>query len=415
MASSEKREVPGVGGLIQTLALGPQDTHLYDLDDAPSCNPFTTPPSKRPTRGALEVKDQVFSPFLFDTINRVEIQRQGDLLGDVMLQIGLPVIPGATQNDYWRPNVGYILIKHIRLMLNDTELNSNERLYYDLYEQLYETDSTRRAIREMIGGEQANSLRLTREHVIIVPLKLFTSKRRGSSQTFMPMLATPGSSLYLEIETDSFLNCVTSYGGNAPPRSLDCTLLVEYVFIEGEEKERIINAPQTLLIETVQDAEGFSYREVNSQDGQAQLIPTQHVTVSLKEINFPAKAIVFAAYSTSDLQNRVYFQYQDVIESVSLRFNGNDRTEGQEPIDYYRLIQPYMHAPRCTGDNVFFYSFALQPRLLQPTGVFSFSNIREADLFITLKQPRDDIVVKAFVIGYSWVNFSHGFATTLFA
>lgn len=137
--------------------------------------------------------------------------------------------------------------------------------------------------------------------------------------------------------------------------------------------------------------------------------------VSLKEMNFPAKAIVFAAYRTTDLQRGEYFQYADVIESVSIRFDGNDRTEGREPIDYYRLIQPYMHAPRCTNDNVFFYSFALQPGLLQPTGAFSFSNIREGDLYIKLKEKAGDVVVKAFVIGYSWVQFKGGFATTLFS
>lgn len=416
MTSSEKRDVPGVGGLLQTLALGPQDQYLYTLDK-PGCNHFTKPFYIKTTRGALEVKEQQFSPFLFDTINRVEVHRQGDLLGDVMLEITLPVIPGATQNDYWRENIGYILIKHVRLLLNDTELNSTERLYYDLYERIYETESTRRAIRDMIGGDQPNTLRLTRQHIIIIPLKLFTSKRRGGNQTFMPLISTPGSALYLEIETESFINCVTSYTGNAPPRLLECNLLSEYAFLDDSEKERIINRPETetMLIETVQDAEGFSFREVNSQDGLNQIIPTNSVVVSLKEMNFPAKAIVFAAYSTTDLQNRNYFQYADVIESVSLRFDGNDRTEGQEPIDYYRLIQPYMHAPVCGPDNIFFYSFALDSLLLQPTGTFSFSNIKEASLAITLKESRDDIVVKVFVIGYTLLKLYHGYATTLFS
>jgi hypothetical protein len=414
--SSESREIPGVGGLLQTQAVGPQDLYLYELDESPHCNPFTRDTSIRTTRGAIEVKEQEFSPFFFDTINRVEIQRSGDLVGDVMLEITLPsfIDRGGTSNDYWRENIGYILVKHVRLLLNDTELNSSERLFYDLYEKLYETDSTRRAIRDMIGGDEPRQLQLNREHTIIIPLKLFMSKRRGSRQTFMPMISTPGSSLYLEIETESFKNCVTSYSGNDPPRTLECRLLTEYVFIEDDEKEKIVNQPQTMLIETVRDAEGYSFREVVSSDGLNQIISSDTVVVSLKEMNFPAKAIIFAAYRTSDLQARRYFEYADVIDSVSIRFDGNDRTEGQEPIDYYRLIQPYMHAPRCTNDNIFFYSFALQPVLLQPTGVFSFSNIREGDLYIKLREPANDIVVKVFVIGYSWVQFKNGIASTLF-
>lgn len=416
--NAEGREDPGIGGLIQTQALGPQDRYLYNLGETPSCNPFTRGQSLRTTRGAIEVKEQEFSPFLLDSINRIEIQRAGDLLGDIVLEINLPDMSerGGVADDYWKPNLGYVIMKHIRLMLNDTELNSSERLFYDLYERLYETDSTRSALREMIGdGNDRKKLQINREHTILVPLKLFTSKRRGSSQTFLPLLSTPGSSLYLEIETESFSNCVRSYSGNDPPRSLQCRLLTEYVFLEDEEKERIINEPQTMIIETVRDAEGYSFRDVTSNDGLNQIIPTDTVVVSLKEMNFPAKAIIFAAYRTTDLQQGKFFQYADVIESVSIRFDGNDRTEGREPIDYYRLIQPYLHAPRCTQDNIFFYSFALQPHLLQPTGTFSFSNIREGDLYIKLKEKASDIVVKAFVIGYSWVQFKGGFATTLFS
>jgi hypothetical protein len=410
----EARETPGVGGILQTLTLGPQDKRLYTLD-TPGCNPFTTTPTIRTTRGAIEVKEQAFSPFRFDAINRIELQRAGDLLGDITLEITLPSLfnRGGRGDEYWKPNIGYIIIRHIRLLLNDTELNSSERLYYDLYEQLYEPDSTRRAIRAMIGGEEPDQLQINREHTILIPLKLFTSKRRGR-QTFMPLISTPVSSLYLEIETEAFENCVTSYGGTDPPRTLECTILSEYVFLEDEEKERMINQPQTMLIETVADAEGFSYQEVLSVSGTNQIIATDRVIISLKEINFPVKAIMFAAYKTTDLQNRDYFQYIDVIESAAIRFDGNDRTEGSEPAQYYRLVQPYQHAPRCVNDNIFFYSFALDPSLLQPSGSFTFSNIREGDIMIKLKTKASDVVVKAFVIGYTWVQFKNGFATTLF-
>jgi len=415
---AENREIPGVGGLLQTQALGPQDKYLYELEDnkeQPHCNPFTRFRRLRPTRGAIEVKEQPFSPFTFDAINRVEIQRSGDLLGDIVLEITLPNLSsiGGTSQNEWRANIGYLLIKHIRLTLNDTELNSSERLYYDLYEQMYETTGTREAIREMIGGRDA--LKVTTEHVIFVPLKVFTSKRRGERQTFMPLISTPASSLYLEIETESFQNCVTSFSGRVEPVALECRLLNEYVFIEQEEKERIINEPQLMLIETVRDAEGYSFREVSSPDGLNQVIATDTVVVSLKEMNFPTKAIIFAAYRTVDLQQGRYFTYTDVIESASIRFDGNDRTEGQEPIDYFRLMVPYMHAPRCVDDNIFFYSFALRPNILQPTGTFTYSNIREGDIYIKLKEPARDVVVKVFVVGYTWVEFKNGYASTLFS
>lgn len=413
--SQEQRQTPGSGALLQLQSLGKQDTYLYDLTREARGNPFTKTGFLASSRGAIEHKEEVFEPFYFGNTNTISVPRRGDLLGDMYLQITLPAIPGAGIDDYWLPGIGYILLRRVRLLLNETEINSDERLYYDLYDRMFQTENIRLGVQEMIGTDGLQR-RLTEPHSFLIPLKFFCCKKRygNARQTFMPLLATPGSTIYISIEAESFENCITSYAGNTPPAELTCSLVCEFVFVDDAERESLINRPQTLMIEKVQDAEAFSSREIVSSDGTSIVYATDTVVVPLSEINYPVKALLFVAYFTSDVAQRRYFQYADIIQSASVRFDGNDRTD-QLDASYFQLLQPYFHAPRCDTNNIYLYSFALDPGLLQPTGAFTFANVRRPELFVKLKEPRRDVIIKVFAMGYTWLQFLNGRASPLFS
>ena len=401
---------PGIGAFVQLAARGPQEDVFYDTG---ATNPFTASCTRRSTQFAIEQKDVVFAAgFQFDKTNRLIIPRRGDMLGDIMLEFTLPIIEGATINDFWLDDIGYILLKHIRFSVDDVELSREERLWYDLSDALFMQEAKRNGIYQMIG--RGTPKRLTREHTIFVPLKLFCCKNHHLAQNFMPLLTAPGSHLMLEIESEAFLNCITSYGGTTPPTELPCKVLVDYVFLAGPEKERMINRPHTLLIETVQDAEGFSYKELISDSSGDLRIPTDSVVVDLSEVNFPVKSLVWVAYSTGDVAQKRFFQYEDIIKSASLQFDGVDRT-AFEHSQFYENVQTYFHATRCIPDKVFFYSFALDASAFQPNGHCTFGEVSRPTLNVKLKEKRDDVVVKVFVLGYRFLEFYRGRVRIKFA
>lgn len=405
--------VPGVGSFIQLASQGPQERILYDLHAGK--NAFTNTCWKQSTRFATEVKSESFPlGFQLDKVNTLSIPRRGDMLGDITLEITLPVVPGASIHDYWLDDIGYILLRHIRMSVDDVEISSEERLWYNLSDSLFTSHTKLSGIRDMIGTGRDKRLGLATEHTIYVPLKLFCCKNHHTSQNFMPLLISPGSSLQIEIDTESFTNCVTSYNGNAPPMELVCDVLIQYVFLDSAEKERLINRPQTLLIETVKDMEGYSYKEFISETGGDVRVPTDTVTINLSEVNFPVKTIVWTAYSMNDVNNRIFFQYMDIIQSASLKFDGIERTL-DEKASYYEGVQTFYHATRCVPDNVFMYSFAIDASAFQPSGHCTFGEIARPTLNITLKEKRSDVVVKVFILGYRFLEFDKGRVRIRFA
>jgi hypothetical protein len=412
MTTYPTSNTPGVGPLLQLNALGEQDNAMYDLLGEGS-NPFTADTFVKSTAGAVEQKEESFQTFTLGQTNNILLDRRGDMLGGVALEIKLPALANAGINDYWKENIGYILLRKIRLFLNDAELESSERLWYHIYDNLFLPDNIREGVLSMIGGNGPNTLRLSQEHIILVPLKLFHCKRHGQRQVFLPMITYyKGSTLSIEIETESFENSITSYAGNDEVTTLETKLIVDYVFLSQFERERLINKSFPVMVETVQDVEGYSFKEVRSSEGDI-FLPTNTVSIDMSEVNYPVKYLAFVAYSSSDLRNKNYFKYSDIIDTVTIRFDGQDRTEKFDS-KYFNLVQPFYYAKRCTDDHIFMYSFALHPHDMQPSGHFTFRNIRKPSVYITLKEKRRDIVVKCFIVGYRWITFAHGEAQVLY-
>jgi hypothetical protein len=190
-------------------------------------------------------------------------------------------------------------------------------------------------------------------------------------------------------------------------------LVTDYVFLDDLEKEQLVNRPYPVLAQIVQDVEQVSYREVLDSVTGDERIPTDTLLVDMSEINYPVKYICFVAYSVDAVERKEYFTYLDIIDRASLLFDNEERTEHQSK-DIYSLVQTYRHAKRCISDKVYMYSFALDAFDSQPSGHFTFSNVRRVKLRVTLREKRDDVIVKCFVVGYRWIDFENGSARVRF-
>lgn len=287
------------GTFIHIDALGPQDEFLSALPGTGQ----TKPPShfrqciRRHSRFALDVKEEEFpNGFFFGTNNRMDLGRRGDMLGDITLEIRLPIVDGASPSDTWIDGIGHVILRRLNLIVDDTLVQTQERLWYDLSDKIFLSAAHTNGKNEMIG--KGHVLSLTKSHILYLPLKLLSCKSHHKNQVFLPLLSVPGSTISLTFECESFENCVTSYSGNEPLRTLDVRALIEYVFLDSAEKERILRRPTTIMFEDVQDMESRSYVESNSTDG-AFRIPLDRVDVDLSELNVPVKALIWVSYLTN--------------------------------------------------------------------------------------------------------------------
>ena len=399
-----------VGTYLHLAAKGPQETLMYGTDPG---GPFSSC-YKRHTRYAIDTKELVFPDgCVFGKDARLVIPRDGDMLGDIVLEFHLPAVPGAAPTDRWVDAIGYVLFRRIRCVIDDIEISNTERLWYDIADRLFLKESHKAGVDAMIGRNRV--LPLTRSHVIYVPLKLFSCKAHRETQNFFPLLTAPGSTMSLTLELESFANCVTSYAGSLPPTQLKAHALVDYVVLEPAERERMINRPHTLLIDAEQDAEELTYKEFLSMDGGDARVPVDTVKIDLSEVNYPVKYIVWVVYANSALASKAYFTYLDEIKETRLLLDGNERFSSQDG-GYFQLVEHFFKGRRVTAaDGVYLYSFALDAASWQPCGHLTFGEVGKPVLDVTLKEKRSDRVVKAFIVGSKFVDIARGRVTVRYS
>lgn len=398
-----------VGTHLQLAAKGPQETVLYGEDPSP----FRPGCYKTHTRFAIETKDVVFPDgCLFGKETMLTIPRSGDMLGNIVLEFRLPALPNAAPTDAWVDGIGHVLFRRIKFAIDDIEISNTERLWYDISDRLFLKESYRHGMNEMIGKQR--SLKLSKEHVVYVPLKLFCCKNHHEIQNFFPLLTMPGSKMYLTVDMEDFTNCVTGYQGTVFPSSVACTALVDYVFLDGPEKERMINRPHTILVECEQDAEALTYKELLSDDGDVR-VPLDSVKVDLSEVNYPVKFLAWVVYANGDVKNKHYFTYVNETKTSTLLVDGVELFSSQDG-GYFQLVEKFNKALRASGqDGVCLYSFALDASSWQPCGHLTFGEVSKPVLQVDLNDKRADRVVKVFVVGYKFLDIVRGRVNVRFA
>lgn len=399
-----------IGAYIQLAAKGPQELMLYGKTKSQ----FQSGCYKTHTPFAVETREEVFPEgCMFGKENQMIVPRSGDMLGDIVLEFTLPALPGAAPTDTWVDSIGYVLFRRIKFAIDDVEISNTERLWYDISDKLFLKSSHKAGLDEMIG--RGRTLPLTRSHTIHVPLKLFCCKKHHNIQNYLPLLTMPGSNIYLTVELDAFDKCVTTYSGTSPPVAVQCTVLIDYVFLDGPEKERLINRPHTILIETEQDAEALTYNEVLSDGGDVRF-PLPSVKIDMSELNYPVKFLAWVVYANDATLTKSYFTYVDdeVVRSIVL-LDGNERFSSQDP-GYFQLVEKYFHSRRTSPrDGIFLYSFALDASSWHPCGHLTFGEVGKPVLQVDFVRPRVDRVVKVFVVGYKFLDISRGRANIRFS
>lgn len=393
-----------VGTYIQLAAKGPQDLVIYGNEKGP----FQPGCTKTHTRFAIETREEVFpNGCAFGKESQMTVPRSGDMLGNIVLEFHVPAVPGASVNDTWVDSLGYVLMRRVKFAIDDIEISNSERLWYDMSDRLFLKENYREGMNEMIGRNRV--LKMNRAHILYVPLKLFCCKKHHETQNFLPLLTAPGSKMYLTIDIEAFDQCVTQYSGAQPLSHIECNILIDYVFLENAEKERMINRPHTILVESEQDAEALTYTEMLSSDGGDVRIPLDSVKIDLSEINYPVKFLAWVVYDNNVRQTKSYFTYHpDAIKQSVLLLDGVERFSSQDP-GYFQLIEKFNHASNVpVQDGVFLYSFSLDASSWQPCGQLTFGEVSLPLLQVDLTEKRSDRVVKVFVVGYKFLNIERG-------
>ena len=316
---------------MQLVAYGAQDVYLTG-------NPqitFFKVVYRRHTNFAQECIEQTFSGAV-GANKRVTatLARNGDLVKEIYAHLTVSDSNDATDALTWA-----------EVEIGGQTIDKQYSQWMDIYNQLFETNHDYR-------------LALCKGTDVFIPLRFWFNRNPGLA---LPLIALQYHEVKINIELGSGVS--------------DGSLLVNYVYLDTDERRRFAQVSHEYLIEQVQftGAESLPSGKTNNK-----------VTLNY---NHPVKMLAWSATRA--------------LGEAKLQLNGHDRASSKSA-DYYKFVQPYesglghstvmdmsddnrswVATTRAAVSNVYMYSFALKPGEHQPSGTCNFSRIDNAVLNVT--------------------------------
>jgi hypothetical protein len=199
----------------------------------------------------------------------------------------------------------------------------------------------------------------------------------------------------------------------------DAFMLIEYIFLDDEERVRFSQARHEYLIEQL------LYNGEKTINGL-------HQQFKLGFIH-PTKEIYWVTQLSQTQNTRIndHFNYTDAFErdeqgeligknistNATLFFNGKERVTFRE-IQYFDDIQSYQHHTNGPREGISMYSFCVNPEKHQPSGVANLSKIDNIRLRLAV-QPQIDFLntakIRVYGITYNILRIANGISGLVFS
>lgn len=402
------------GGLLQLVAQGAQDAYL-------SGNPqitFWKGLYKRHTNFAME-------PFRVNLTGQANwgvkhsaiLPRHADLVSNAYIEVELPTNDDSDlvyHTDEDRVKALFNLIDYVELDVGGQVI---DRLYGEwmyLWSQLTYTTDQRSKLGFLFGGygtlpDCGYNGRPRHGNKTYIPLSFWFARNPGAA---LPLIALQYHEVKINILWNKEKLIFQTSGGSdkspnsAPPRQAN--LLIDYIYLDVEERRRMAQESHEYLIEQTQ---------FNEDKG----ITSGNVKLDLT-FNHPVKELVWVTQAAGKRDCRISngsinpLSYDRIIDTCSLQINGQDRV-APLPFEYYQRVQPYQHHSGTVLDGVSCYSFAIRPEEHQPSGTCNFSRIDTAHIAFTVDGAiemglADDKVynIRTYAVNYNVLRVMSGMA-----
>ena len=286
------------GGLMQLVAYGAQDIYLTG-------NPqitFFKVVYRRHTNFSMEAIEQTINGSstltASSTSGTVTISRNGDLVGRVYVTSSTP---GITDGDE--------LVNEVELEIGGQRIDKHYKEWNQIWAELSTPDSKAVAYKAMTGAlsHGLNKTGTAGVNMVQLPLNFWFCRNPGLA---LPLIALQ----YHEVKLKFTWGTSTAVGTTAT-----CKVIVDYIYLDTDERRRFAQQSHEYLIEQLQR---------QNETG----------TTSMKlNFNHPVKELIW----TSDQS------YTD----AKLVLNGHDRFQKQEE-EYFQLRQPMDHHTAVPGANI---------------------------------------------------------------
>ena len=432
---------------MQLVAYGAQDIYLTG-------NPqitFFKVIYRRHTNFSMESIEQTFNGQAdFSKKVTCTISRNGDLIHRTYLRVELPnvVVPNNAAFR-WVNWVGHVLVKSVELEIGGQRIDKHYSDWLHIWNELTQCAGHQLGYANMVGNipslttplkNTSGSSVTVNGTTLYVPMEFWFARNPGLA---LPLIAlqyhevkinmelAPASSCYWAATTaDSGATWVNSSSAVATPSIGSCSLFIDYVYLDTDERRRFAQVSHEYLIEQLQYTGDESTNTANNKiklnfnhpckeliwvcqpdDNVGSSAPfgpqwfnytdaydNTYVSGSSAFLSSNVNLITPSPLTDRDAgsmpgmaaggANHVYVpvSFEDgsnPVQTAKLQLNGHDRFSAREG-RYFNLVQPYQHHENVPSQGINVYSFALKPEEHQPSGTCNFSRIDNATLSLTL-------------------------------
>jgi hypothetical protein len=237
---------------MQLVAYGAQDVYLTG-------NPqitFFKVVYRRHTNFSMECIEHTLSGNPdFGKKATVTITRNGDLAGAMYLKVVTQAATGFGSGNKvaWCKRLGHALIKSVELNIGGSRIDKQYGVWLDIWYELTHASGQARGYAKMVGDvpEMTTMATSLPEYTMYVPLQFWFCRNTGLA---LPLIALQYHEVRLHFEFTKASELV-SYTTGSTLSSLkmkDASLLVDYVYLDSEERRRFAQVGHEYLIEQLQ-------------------------------------------------------------------------------------------------------------------------------------------------------------------
>lgn len=249
------------GGLMQLVAYGAQDVYLTGN---PQITHFKTI-YRRHTNFSVEPFDLPIETAKPGARVSIEMVRNADLATKAYVRIPLPTLKaddsGWAGKLAWVRRLGHALIKNVVLKIGGgTEIDKHYGTWMDIWYELTHREGQARGYENMIGDipelTELKASQVPGGHTLFIPLLFWFCRNYGGA---LPLIALQYHPVRVDIEFEDISRLVVyslPANGAAPTFTNisfnNSGLLIDYVYLDSEERRRFAQVGHEYLIEQLQ-------------------------------------------------------------------------------------------------------------------------------------------------------------------
>ena len=334
-------------------------------------------------------------------------------------------------NFCWIKDLGWNIMNNIELQIGGIIIDRQYSIWLHLWNELFE-NILKKSDYDYFFCKNSNGYTFDNTEkdsmYLYLPLKFFFNRHVGLS---LPLISIRNQEILFKVKLESLNNLIyTDYDGsdiNDLIKINDIKILTNFIYLDQDERSKFAQASHEYLIEQVNKT---SYNRLKSDEINLEL-----------NLNHPTKYYILTLQNKSDIDSyKFYNDYtgnftytvtnnfpnidtnkNNTVNNAQLELNGVDRTSNYDG-SYYNYVTSYETNINTPADGINFYSFALNPNDIQPSGTCNFSRLNRktiklslTDEFLNRISSSDYILINFLSVNYNILKFNKGLCNLVFA